>query len=132
MVTFSAQSSADPAEAWALMARPSRWSEWAPHIRGAWRLGSQEVQPGAVGAVRLLGFVPVPAQIVAKRAGRLWAWRVGPAVLVHRIEPLAGGGCEVAIDIWARPAGLESALAATYGRLVDVLVGRLARVAEEA
>lgn len=111
-VTFSARSAADPARAWALMAEPGRWSMWAPHIRGAWGLGSPEVRNGAVGAVRLLGVVPVPAQIVAKRAGRMWAWRVGPAVLVHRVEP-AGAGCVVAIDMQATPRTLERALAAT-------------------
>ncbi len=129
MVTFSARSSADPAVAWELMARPSRWSEWAPHIRGAWGLGSPEVRAGAVGGVRLLGVVPVPARIIAKKTGRMWAWRVGPAVLVHRVEPRAEGGCVVAIDIEAAPAALEAALAASYGRLVEVLVSRLARMA---
>jgi hypothetical protein len=131
MVTFSARSDAPPAEAWSLMARPVRWSEWAPHIRGAWRLGSPEVQVRRVGAVRVAGVLPVPAQIVAKRAGRMWSWRVGPALLVHRVEPLRDGdGCTVAIDLTASPPALERALAATYGRLVAVLVRRLARVAE--
>ena len=130
-VTFSARSAADPAAAWALMAEPGRWSEWAPHIRGAWGLGSPEVRSRAVGAVRLLGFVPVPARIVAKRAGRMWAWRVGPAVLVHRVEPARGAGCVVAIDMQAHPPALEAALAASYGPVVDALLRRLARVAEE-
>jgi hypothetical protein len=123
--TFTAHSAADAASAWSLMARPSRWSEWAPHIRGAWGLGSPEIAGGAFGAVRLLGLVPVPARIVAKQPGRMWAWRVGPAVLVHRVEPLTGGGCVVAIDMHApRP------LTAAYGPVVNVLLNRLARVAE--
>jgi hypothetical protein len=122
--TFSARSAARPETAWALMARPDRWSEWAPHIRGAWGLGSPEVRPGALGAVRLLGFVPVPAQIVAKSAGRSWTWRVGPAVLVHRVEPLSSGGCVVAIDVHA-----PRALTAAYGPVVKLLLRRLASVA---
>lgn len=124
-VTFVERCAAAPDEAWSLMARPSRWSEWAPHIRGAWGLGSPEVRQGALGAVRLLGLVPVPARIVAKRAGHMWAWRVGPAVLVHRVEPHPAGGCLVAIDMHApRP------LTAAYGPVVELLLGRLARAAE--
>jgi hypothetical protein len=122
--SFSAYSQADPAVAWALMARPGRWSEWAPHIRGAWGLGSPEVRNRAVGAVRLLGFVPVPARIVAKQPGRMWAWRVGPAVLVHRVEPRAGGGSTVAIDMHA-----PRAITAAYGPVVQLLLRRLASVA---
>jgi hypothetical protein len=46
------------ATAWALLARPDRWHEWAPHLRGAWGLSDPatgEVEPGRRGAVRLLG-----------------------------------------------------------------------------
>ena len=115
------------------MARPARWSEWAPHIRGAWGLGSPEVKAGRRGFVRVAGVLPVPARIVAVDRGRVWAWRVGPALLVHRVEPSprGGSGCVVAIDLTARPAPLEATLAATYGRLVGVLVKRLARAAEQ-
>jgi hypothetical protein len=125
-VTFSARSTGDPATAWSLIARPRRWSEWAPHIRGAWGLGSPEVRDRALGAVRLLGLVPIPAQIVAKRDGRMWAWRVGPALLVHRVEAHPAGGCTVAIDMDA-----PRIITATYGPVVQVLLRRLASVAGE-
>jgi hypothetical protein len=128
MRTYRAKSRAPVAAAWALMARPGRWHEWAPHLRGAWGLGEPEVEVGARGAARLLGAVPVPAVITAKDPGRAWAWRVGPADLAHRVEP-RGRGCEVAIDLSA-PGPLEAALAATYGPLIGVLVRNLARVAE--
>jgi hypothetical protein len=36
------------------MARPSRWHEWAPQLRGAWGLGEPEGAPGARGARSLL------------------------------------------------------------------------------
>ena len=49
-----------PETAWALLACPTRWKEWAPHVRGAWGLGWPQVREGAVGAVRLFGVVPVP------------------------------------------------------------------------
>lgn len=127
MLTYRARSHAAPQQAWALLARPARWHEWAPHIRGAWGLGDPEVQVGARGAARLLGIAPVPATITAKRPGRSWTWQVGPVELVHRVAGRRNG-CEVAIDIHA-PAALEVVLARTYGPLVGLLVARLARVA---
>lgn len=114
--------------AWALLARPDRWRRWAPHVRGAWALGEPEVVAGRSGAVRLLGFLPVPVRVTAKRAGRSWSWRVGPATLVHRVEPRAGG-CAVVIDLEA-PAFVERSLSVTYGPLVSLLVRNLARTAE--
>ena len=129
MRSWTATSGAPPERAWALLARPARWHEWAPHVRGAVGLGAPEVRSGAVGLVRLLGVVPVPARIVAKRAGRSWTWRVGPALMEHRVRELPGGRCEVAVDLSA-PGPLEPALAASYGPVIAVMVRRLARLAE--
>lgn len=131
MTTYEADSAASPDRVWALIARPAEWSRWAPHVRGAWGLGDPEVQVGRRGAIRLLGVVPVPATITAKRPGRSWTWKVGPVELVHRVEaaPGRGGGSRVAVDLDA-PGPLGPALAATYGPLVAALVRRLARVAE--
>ena len=130
MRTWTASSSAPPEAAWALLARPSDWPRWAPHVRGAWGLGAPEVQDGAVGAARLLGVVPVPARITGKRAGRAWTWRLGLGLveMVHRVEPRPGG-CEVAVDILA-PAPLERAVAAAYWPVVQSALRRLARAAE--
>ena len=127
--TFSATSAAPPAAAWRLLARPGEWATWAPHVRGAWGLGDPEVREGARGAARLLGAVPVPARVVAKRDGRSWTWRLGLVEMVHRVEPLADGGCEVAVDVIA-PAPLERALAAAYGPVIAATLRRLARRAE--
>ena len=129
MRTFSAATAAPPDVAWRLLARPADWGRWSPHVRGAWGLGDPEVRKGARGAARLLGVVPVPAQVVAKRAGRSWTWRVGPVEMVHRVEPRAGGGTTVAIDLRA-PGPLEPALAAAYGPLIEVSLHRLAQEAE--
>lgn len=129
MLTYEANSRAAAPEIWTLMAEPARWRRWAPHIRGAWGLGAPEVQVGRRGLVRLLGAPLVPARITRKRAGQMWAWKVGPVDLTHRVDPREGGGSTVAVDI-AAPAPIEAALKATYGPLVQVLVRRLGRVAE--
>ena len=129
MLTYEARSDAPADAAWRLVARPERWHEWAPHLRGAWGLGEPEVQAGARGAARLLGVVPVPAEVTEKRRGRRWSWRVGPVEIVHRVEPApVGPGSLVAVDMIA-PAPLERALAVSYGPLVALLVRNLARVA---
>ena len=129
MLTYEARTSAPADRVWPLLARPSSWSRWAPHLRGAWGLGDDEVRPGAFGAVRLLGVVPVPARITAKDPGRSWDWHVGVASFRHRVTP-APGGSVVAVDITA-PAPLEQVLRVTYGPLVALLVRNLARVAED-
>lgn len=128
MLTYEATTTGTPAEAWSLSARPARWHEWAPHIRGARGLGEPEVEPGAQGVARLLGVVPVPARILAKEPGRSWTWKVGPATLVHRVEPAGADGAVVAVDISA-PRPVEAALAVSYGPLVQLLVRNLARQA---
>jgi hypothetical protein len=97
-------------------------------VRGGWGLGEPEVLKGARGYARLLGVLPVPARITAKRKGRSWTWRVAALTLVHRVEP-RGRGSLVAIDIEA-PRALEPVVRATYGPVVGLLVRRLARVAE--
>lgn len=124
MFTCEARSGADPADAWELLAAPGRWHEWAPHVRGAWGLGEPVVEEGRSGYARLLGVVPVPATITEVTDGRSWSWKVGPALMAHRVEP-AGDGCTVAVDIEA-PEPLESALRAVYGPLVTRLLARLA------
>ena len=128
MLSYSAETTGTPERAWELMARPALWSRWAPHLRGAWGLGEPEVRTGATGAARLLGVVPVPARILSKDDGRRWVWRVGPAVLIHRVDPRSGGGATVGTDITA-PAPVEAALAVTYGPIVHALMKNLARVA---
>jgi hypothetical protein len=128
VLSYEATSAASPEAAWALLARPSRWHEWAPQLRGAWSLGEPEVQVGRRGAARLFGAVPVPARITAKEDGRSWTWRVGPVEIVHRVRPRSDGGCVVGVDL-AAPVALETVLAVTYGPVVRLLVLNLARAA---
>ena len=129
MLRYEAESFAPPEAAWALVSRPHRWREWAPHVRGAVGLGVPEVQAGRHGFARLLGALPVPAVVTDKEPGRSWTWRVGPVRLVHRVRPRADGTCVVGVDLSASPV-LETVLALTYGPVVALLVERLARAAE--
>jgi hypothetical protein len=122
--TVSADSAAAPAAAWALVARPGSWHRWAPHIRGAWGLGSPEVEQGRRGVVRVLGVVPLPARIDAVDPGTSWSWSVGPVHLRHTVAPL-GDGCRITMTLDG-PAPVEAA----YAPLVGLLTRRLARVAE--
>ena len=131
MRTYSAATGAPPEAVWDLMARPDEWGRWSPHVRGGWGLGTPEVREGATGAAGLLGLVPIPARITGKRAGRSWTWRVGLGLveMVHRVEPRAGGGSVVSIDLIA-PGPLERVLALAYGPVIDVSLRRLAEAAE--
>lgn len=123
-VVCSADSGASPEAAWALIARPSEWSQWAPHVRGAWGLGSPEVEAGRVGAARLLGFVPVPARVTSVDPGRSWSWHVGPLVLDHTVHPTPVG-CRVSTTLHG-----PAVLTRPYGVVVQLLMRRLAGRAE--
>jgi hypothetical protein len=127
---WTERTSAPPEDVWPVMARPSEWSRWAPHIRGAWGLGDPEVEEGKVGLVRLGGVIPVPARITAVEPGRSWTWFVPTFFLRHEVVAAAGGS-EVALELWA-PGVLEPAAAGTYGRVFPALLGRLAEQAAEA
>ncbi len=130
VLSYEAESVAPAEVAWALVARPHRWKEWAPHLRGAVGLGVPEVEAGRHGVARLFGALPVPAVVTDKVPGRSWTWRVGPVTLVHRVRPRADGTCVVGVDLTAA-APVETVLALTYGPVVALLVERLARVAED-
>lgn len=128
MLTYEIDTTADPAGVWDLIARPSDWHRWAPHVRGGVGLGEPEVEPGRHGFVRLLGVIPVPARITGKEPERRWTWRVGPIDFSHGVEPSARGAL-VRITIEA-PAPLEQALAVTYGPAISLLLRSLRRTAE--
>jgi len=130
MLTYQAASPGPPEIAWRLLSEPTRWHEWAPHIRGARGLGRPEVEAGRAGTVRVLGLAAIPARITAKEAHRSWTWKIGPVSIRHRVAPRRAPheGCTVAVDLEA-PAPLELMLRITYGPVVQVLVSNLARVA---
>ena len=131
MLRYAAHTTGTPRIAWRLLARPEHWPDWAPHLRGAWGLTDDEgwVRPGARGAARLLGVVPVPARIGAVEPERSWVWHVGPVTMDHRVEPdPEGPGCTVAVTMDA-PAPVEAALRVSYGPAVALLVRNAARIA---
>lgn len=130
MLSYEAHSDAAPSTTWALVACPTRWPEWAPHLRGGWGLGWPQVEEGAVGAARLFGAVPVPAKITRVDRGRSWEWRVGLVLMDHIVEESPEGGSSVTITVSA-PGPLEAALSRTYGPVVQRLAERLARAADE-
>ena len=130
MLRYESPCNAAPEIVWQLLARPDAWKVWAPHLRGAWGLGTPEVVEGNIGAARLLGFVPVPARIVAKRDGRSWTWRVGGVLeMDHAVERRRGGGSVVRVDLRAA-SPVEAAMRVGYGPAIRLLVRNLARVAE--
>jgi hypothetical protein len=131
MVSYSRRVETPAWFAWDFLAQPAYWSRWAPHVRGAWGLGAPEVEPGRGGFVRLLGVLPVPARITAKREGRSWTWQVGFYEMEHRLDPAAASGCDVVIEVRAARA-LEWALAATYGPLMVALLDRFGDVVASA
>jgi len=112
---------------WTLLAEPSRWSQWAPHIRGARGLGHPEIQAGRRGVVMLGGAAPIPVRITAKSPGRAWDWQVGPVNMSHEVRATANGS-EVRMAITA-PRLIEAGLRISYGPLIALLLRNLARVA---
>ena len=128
MLEYRHRSAAPAAVAWEYLSRPALWSEWAPHLGGAWGLGSPEVEPGRRGAARLLWFLPVPARITDKDAGRSWRWQVGPYSMQHRVEARPDG-CDVVLEVEAA-APLERLFALSYGRAIPALLRRLTAESE--
>jgi hypothetical protein len=125
---FEARTAASPAAVWDLLAKPARWHEWAPHIRGGSDLGDPDVQAGARGTVSLMG-APVPVRIVAVIRGRMWSWRVGPVEIGHHVEPMDDGTL-IAFELDA-PTGLALPLRVGYGPFTALMARNLARVAAQ-
>jgi uncharacterized protein YndB with AHSA1/START domain len=118
---------APPEEVWSLIARPDRWHEWSPYVRGGEGLGEPEVEAGAVGSVLLPGGVRIGADILEVAPGCSWTWRVRGLRIRHEVEPTPTG-----TRLAMTPEG-EGALwsgAAIAYRLPTALIARnVARVA---
>jgi hypothetical protein len=126
MLSYETSSPASPPSVWRLIARPSEWHRWAPHVRGARGLGEPEVEAGRSGSVLLFPRAPVPARITAKEPGHSWTWRVGPLEMRHLVIA-RGESSEIRIEIESsRP--VETLVRGTYGPLIGLLLRNLARV----
>lgn len=85
-----------PDEAWDRYARPERWSQWSPQVRGV-QTDSDVIAAGSAGTVRTLGGAQVRFVVLDVDArARSWTWRVrvGPLgmVLEHHLRERPGGG----------------------------------------
>jgi hypothetical protein len=120
---------ADPEKLWALVARPDRWHEWSPHVRGAEGLGTPEVQAGSKGRVILRGGISLAAEVTAVTPGRSWTWRVGGIVVDHLVTPADGGGSSLAMKVDST-GGAWSLAARAYAPVVGLIARHIARVAE--
>ncbi|HSJ18179.1 MAG TPA: SRPBCC family protein [Solirubrobacterales bacterium] len=113
---------------WGLLARPDRWTEWSPHVRGAEGLGSPEVVAGASGHVVLRGGIRLPAQITEVEPGRSWSWEVGGLRVRHAVRT-ADGGSLIEHTVGGA-AGIWSVAALAYAPIVGLIARNIARVAE--
>jgi hypothetical protein len=120
---------AAPEALWALVARPDRWHEWSPHVRGAEGLGSPEVEAGSRGRVVLRGGISLPAEVTEVVPGRSWSWRVGGIVVDHLVTPAAGGGSTLEMKVDST-GGAWSLAARAYAPVVGLIAGHIVRVAE--
>lgn len=121
---------APPERVWELMARPGRWREWSPYVRGAEGLGEPEVVEGARGRLITIGGARIAATITAVTPGESWSWRVGGVVIHHSVSPAPGGSrIEHAVEGSSRPWSLA---AFSYAPIVALIGRHLARVAERA
>ena len=129
MLGFGSATTGAPAgEVWSLIARPARWREWSPYVRGGEGLGEPEVEAGAKGSVVLLGGVRLPAEIVEVVAGRSWTWQVGGLRVRHGVEATPSGA-----RLSMTPEGdgpIWSPAALLYRLPVAIIARRVTRVAE--
>ena len=112
---------------WDLLARPDRWREWSPYVRGADGLGEPWVIEGASGHVVLRGGLRLPARITDVEPGRSWTWEVGGLTVRHAVRA-AGSGSRIEHTVGGS-GGLWSAAAFGYAPVVGLIAGRIARVA---
>lgn len=125
----SAIESEVPAERlWAMVARPDRWHEWSPYVRGAEGLGSPEVEAGSTGRVILRGGISLPAEVTEVIPGRSWAWRVGGIEVDHVVTP-TGDGSRLAMEVGST-GGPWSIAARLYAPVVGLIARRIVAVAE--
>lgn len=116
-----------PEETWERYTHASRWSSWAPQVRGVSGAGDP-VAPGERGWVRGPFPLRVPFTVLALDATALtWTWQVGvgPAAVVmdHGVES-SGTGSRAWVDIH-----LPTPLVLPYAPIARLALRRLVRPA---
>lgn len=114
---------------WALIARPSEWHRWSPHVRGAEGLGEPEVEAGANGKVVLRGGVKVGAEVTAVEPGRSWSWRAMGMEIHHSVAEISERRTRLEMAVEAQ--GALSPVAAAYSQAVGLIMRNIARIAEQ-
>lgn len=110
-----------------MLGRSDRWPEWAPHIAHSVGFGPGEVGPGRWGLVFLAGVLPISAYVDKVEPGRYWRWRVGPALIGHRLEEIEQG-TRIRIEIDG-PLPIKAALQLAYQPIVERALKNLSRQA---
>lgn len=132
-LSFSKEVRASPRRLWALLAAPTRWSEWASHLVATGALASGRLEAGVRGRVQVARTISVPVEITAVEPPRAWSWRVrlplGPTVL-HQLRPRGRGRTVVEIVFECAPP-LVPLVRLLYAPLVRSALARLAALAEE-
>ena len=143
-VTVSAESSAPADRTWRLLATPSQWPRWAPHISAVEDLdggdADREVRRGQHLRITSVGPVRVQATVTRVDPGLRWDFRVLIAGVAldntHEVQPTPEG-VRVVVTMRTEVPRLPPAVAVSdralraYRPLAALAVGRLARLAEQ-
>lgn len=129
MPTQSITCNAPAERVWALIARPDRWHEWSPYVRGARGLGTPEVEEGAHGSVLVRGGVHIAATITSVTPGESWTWRVMGLRLDHAVRP-NGAASEIMLRAEGAAGPPWSLGALAYTPALALIIRNIARVAE--
>ncbi len=129
MPTRTVTCNAPPERVWDLIARPDRWHEWSPYVKGARGLGTPEVEQGAHGSVLVRGGIRVAATITSVTAGESWTWRVMGLRLDHAVRA-NGAASEIILRVEGVAGPPWSLGALAYTPALALIVRNIARVAE--
>lgn len=136
-VQVEARSWADTETVWPLLADPSCWPDWSPHIAAVRRARTGIVVAGERLRIHGLAGVRMGAMVTAVEAPRRWdfvAQLPGPWSLlsIHQVLPAPGTGTRVVISMGVLGPGaalLTRTVLLAYTLLARVAVQRLASLA---
>lgn len=96
--------SAPAGDAWEVLTDVTRWAEWGPPVTDV-DYTRRTIEAGTTGRVQAFGVLWVPFRIETVEERR-WTWTargLTPPADGHRVEPLDGDRCRVALELplWA-------------------------------